>query len=159
MSTQTRTTETNRPTPTADDLAPELGVEPDLLERFVDAHPDPTAPIVLGWATEHGRLSREPAALREPVAAYLDARDRSSGRTVDETPVADVLDPDRSRLPSADALRRVRICIGLSQQEAASRTGVAGSTLSEWENENKQMSRERREALLELYREVARGET
>ena len=58
-------------------LASELGVDAMLLDRFVDEHPNPTAPIVLGWAFDRAELPRPPEALRDDVEAWLDGRGRA----------------------------------------------------------------------------------
>ncbi|MFW6382422.1 MAG: hypothetical protein ACOCZD_00095 [Haloferacaceae archaeon] len=55
-------------------LAAELGVDAKLLLQFTDYHPNPTAPIVLGWATQNGDLSAPPAVLRDDVEAWVEAR-------------------------------------------------------------------------------------
>ena len=57
-------------------IAAELGVDATLLDRFVDEHPNPTAPIVLGWAFDRAELPRPPEALRDDVEAWLDGRGR-----------------------------------------------------------------------------------
>ena len=75
MSAHTHSTDRTEPEPpTVEEVADLLGTDTVLLRRFVDDHPNPTAPIVLGWATNEGRLSRPPAELRELVEAFLDAR-------------------------------------------------------------------------------------
>jgi hypothetical protein len=66
-------------TPDTRDLAERLGVDGELLVAFVRSHPEPTAPIVLGWATSAGRPRAEPDDLRDDVAAWLDARARGEG--------------------------------------------------------------------------------
>lgn len=98
-----QTDPTNRrtdPTTTAPDthqLAAELGVDGVLLDRFADEHPDPTAPIVIGWAHARGELRSHPEQLRGDVAAWLDARP--------ETPHPDLDYEERLR---ADSLRAIR---------------------------------------------------
>ena len=52
-------------------LAAELGVDAVVLKRFVDEHPRPTAPIVLGWAFDRGELAAPPEALRDDVERWL----------------------------------------------------------------------------------------
>ena len=79
MSTKTgydSRTETNQTdaTPDTRQLAAELGVDGKLLVQFVDHHPNPTAPIVLGWANETGDLSAPPTVLRDDVEAWVEAR-------------------------------------------------------------------------------------
>jgi len=80
MSTHTpidrRTDHKTTDAPDTFSLASELGVDATLLDRFCDEHPKPTAPIVLGWAVDHGELPRPPEALRDDVAAWLDGRGR-----------------------------------------------------------------------------------
>jgi hypothetical protein len=60
--------------PNTHQLAAELGVDAELLTRFEDEHPNPTAPIVLGWAHGRGELRCHPEQLRPDVEAWLDAR-------------------------------------------------------------------------------------
>lgn len=55
--------------PTTREVAAALGVDPDRLRSFVDAHPDPEPPNVLGWATAD-------PALEDLVAAYLAGREQ-----------------------------------------------------------------------------------
>jgi CO/xanthine dehydrogenase Mo-binding subunit len=55
--------------PTTREVAAALGVDPDRLRSFVDAHPDPEPPNVLGWATAD-------PALKYLVAAYLAGREQ-----------------------------------------------------------------------------------
>lgn len=52
-------------------LAAELGVDAALLRRFVDEHPRPTAPTVIGWAHTRGELRCHPEQLRDDVEAWL----------------------------------------------------------------------------------------
>ncbi|MFY4815022.1 hypothetical protein ACOJIV_20355 [Haloarcula sp. AONF1] len=71
--------------PDTQQLAAELGVDGKLLVQFVDHHPNPTAPIVLGWASETGDLSAPPTVLRDDVEAWVEARrntdaERDGGR-------------------------------------------------------------------------------
>ena len=94
MSAHTHTTDSTDPEPpTPEELADLLGTDTVLLRRFVDDHPNPTAPIVLGWATREGRLSRPPAELRELVASFLDAR--PARPTPDQRDITDVTDDGR----------------------------------------------------------------
>ena len=92
MSTHTPTDDgrTDRTTDTPDTyaLASELGVDAALLARFVDEHPSPTAPIVLGWAHARAELPRPPEHLRDDVEAWLEAR---------STRRAPAFDPDELR--------------------------------------------------------------
>ena len=77
MSTQhdtTGRTETEPNAPDTHQLAAELGVDAQLLTRFEDEHPNPTAPIVIGWAHSRGELRCHPEQLRPDVEAWLDAR-------------------------------------------------------------------------------------
>jgi hypothetical protein len=67
-------TETNRDEPNTHQLAAELGVDARLLDRFVSDHPNPTAPIVIGWAHARGELRCHPEQLTEDVEAWIDAR-------------------------------------------------------------------------------------
>ena len=60
--------------PNTHQLAAELGVDGQLLDRFVSDHPNPTAPIVIGWAVNHGELRIHPEQLRPDVEAWLDDR-------------------------------------------------------------------------------------
>lgn len=60
--------------PDTHQLAAELGVDAELLARFEDEHPNPTAPIVIGWAHSRGELRIHPEQLRDEVEAWLDAR-------------------------------------------------------------------------------------
>jgi hypothetical protein len=62
--------------PTVHAIAARLDVDAELLDRFVDEHPNPTAPVVLGWA------HADPAH-RDAVEAFLD----DHGRTFDLEPV------------------------------------------------------------------------
>lgn len=55
--------------PSTREVAAALGVEPDRLRSFVDAHPDPEPVNVLGWATADPDLEGL-------VAAYLAGRER-----------------------------------------------------------------------------------
>ena len=72
---RTETKPTDEPSaPDTHQLAAELGVDGQLLDRFVSDHPNPTAPIVLGWAVTHGELRIHPEQLRPDVEAWLDAR-------------------------------------------------------------------------------------
>lgn len=81
-------------------LASELGVDATLLDRFVDEHPNPTAPIVLGWAFDHGELPRPPEALRDDVEAWLDGRGRPPASHLTEEEL-------RESGVQADALRKI----------------------------------------------------
>jgi len=77
MSTQRGTTdrtETKTNAPDTHQLAAELGVDAQLLVRFEDEHPNPTAPIVIGWAHNRGELRCHPEQLRGEVEAWLDGR-------------------------------------------------------------------------------------
>ena len=77
MSTQrgtTERTETKTNAPDTHQLAAELGVDAQLLVRFEDEHPNPTAPIVIGWAHNRGELRCHPEQLRDEVEAWIDAR-------------------------------------------------------------------------------------
>ena len=67
-------TETKPTPPDTHQLAAELGVDAGLLDRFASDHPNPTAPIVLGWAVTHGELRIHPERLRPDVEAWIDAR-------------------------------------------------------------------------------------
>jgi len=59
------------------EIAARLEVDAAILDRFVTDHPNPTAPIVLGWA------EADPAH-REAVERWLAAReDRATDRTDD----------------------------------------------------------------------------
>ena len=72
---RTETKPTDEPSaPDTHQLAAELGVDGQLLDRFVSDHPNPTAPIVLGWAVNHGELRIHPEQLRPDVEAWIDAR-------------------------------------------------------------------------------------
>lgn len=83
--------------PNTHQLAAELGVDAELLDRFVADHPNPTAPIVLGWAHRTGRLQAAPEHLRDDVAAWIDAR-----------PSRDALDDvDAEAALRADSLRAI----------------------------------------------------
>lgn len=100
MSTHRDTTGRTDDEPTAPDtaqLAAELGVDATLLARFEDEHPNPTAPIVIGWAHSRGELRIHPEQLRDEVAAWLDARP--------DPPQYDLNYEDRLR---ADTLRAIR---------------------------------------------------
>jgi hypothetical protein len=95
MSTHRGTTGRTDDQPTTTDthqLAAELGVDAQLLGRFASDHPDPTAPIVIGWAHGRGELRCHPEQLRPDVEAWLDTR----GRCTDSEPV-DVPDDVRLR--------------------------------------------------------------
>jgi len=104
MSTHTPTDRrTDRKTTDAPDtyaLASELGVDATLLDRFADEHPNPTAPIVLGWAFDHGELPRPPEALRDDVEAWLDGRGRPPASHLTEEEL-------RESGVQADALRKI----------------------------------------------------
>jgi len=83
MSTHTPADDRTDHTTTADApdtyaLASELGVDAALLARFVDEHPSPTAPIVLGWAHDHGELPEAPEHLRDDVEAWVAERNQGS---------------------------------------------------------------------------------
>ena len=60
--------------PDTHQLAAELGVDAELLARFEEEHPNPTAPIVIGWAHSRGELRCHPEQLRDEVEAWLAAR-------------------------------------------------------------------------------------
>jgi hypothetical protein len=95
MSTHRGTTGRTDDEPNAPDthqLAAELGVDAELLARFEDEHPNPTAPIVIGWAHSRGELRCHPEQLRPDVEAWLDTR----ARCTDSEPV-DVPDDVRLR--------------------------------------------------------------
>lgn len=81
-------------------LASELGVDATLLDRFVDEHPNPTAPIVLAWAFDRGELPRSPEALRDDVEAWLDGRTRPPASHLTEEEL-------RKSGVQADALRQI----------------------------------------------------
>lgn len=83
--------------PDTHQLAAELGVDGQLLDRFVRDHPSPTAPIVIGWAVNHGELRIHPEQLRDDVDAWLDAR---PDRPEFETDLEEAL--------RADSLRAIR---------------------------------------------------
>jgi len=77
---------TNAPRTTA--VAEALGVEAPVLDRFVDFHHRPTAPIILGWATAEGELVAPPEDLRPSVEAWLDARlERRAEREAEREPI------------------------------------------------------------------------
>ena len=95
MSTHTPSNERTESKTTAPDthrLAAELGVDAALLARFVSDHPNPTAPIVLGWSVNHGELRIHPEQLRPDVEAWLADR---TGRAAPEP--LDVPDDGRLR--------------------------------------------------------------
>jgi len=93
MSTDSKPkTETRPDAPNTHQLAAELGVDARLLDEFVAAHPNPTAPIVIGWAHGRGELRCHPEQLRGDVEAWLD----TVGRVTEPTPV-DVPDDGRLR--------------------------------------------------------------
>ena len=73
-----RTDDTTTTAPDTYALASELGVDAALLARFVDEHPSPTAPIVLGWAHARAELPRPPEHLRDDVEAWLAERNQGS---------------------------------------------------------------------------------
>jgi transcriptional regulator with XRE-family HTH domain len=78
-------------------LAAELGVDAQLLARFVREHPNPTAPIVIGWAHGRGELRCHPEQLRPDVEDWLDDRpDRAEFET------------DLEEALRADSLRAIR---------------------------------------------------
>jgi hypothetical protein len=52
-------------------IAERLGVRTDLLLHFVQNHPDPTAAIVLGWATDTGGLEDPPGELKKITREWL----------------------------------------------------------------------------------------
>jgi hypothetical protein len=83
--------------PNTHQLAAELGVDGQLLARFVRDHPDPTAPIVIGWAHSRGELRIHPEKLRPDVEAWLDDR---PDRPEFETDLEEAL--------RADSLRAIR---------------------------------------------------
>ncbi|QAU11319.1 hypothetical protein EKH57_00015 (plasmid) [Halorubrum sp. BOL3-1] len=95
-----RTETTNAPDTHA--LAAELGVDATLLQRFADEHPNPTAPIVLGWAVTRGELRVHPERLRDDVAAWIDA---TAGR--DTEPLGVTEEDLRETRLRAHALRGV----------------------------------------------------
>ena len=59
--------------PTYHEIAARLTVDAEELRLFVDSHPNPTAPIVLGWAVTRGELRAHPEQLRDEVSAWIDA--------------------------------------------------------------------------------------
>jgi hypothetical protein len=79
----TRRTDDEPNAPNTHQLAAELGVDATLLNRFVGDHPNPTAPIVIGWAHGRGELRCHPEQLRGDVEAWLD----TVGRHADGDPV------------------------------------------------------------------------
>lgn len=81
--TTDRRTETKSAAPDTAQLAAELGVDGRLMSDFVAHHPNPTAPIVIGWAVTHGELRSHPEQLRDDVAAWLDARPEPTAEDVD----------------------------------------------------------------------------
>ena len=83
--------------PDTHQLAAELGVDAELLARFEEEHPNPTAPIVIGWAHGRGELRCHPEQLRPDVEDWLDDR---PDRTEFETDLKDAL--------RADSLRAIR---------------------------------------------------
>jgi len=85
MATKTDTT-TDSKAPTTARLADRLDVEPDLLVRFVEYHPDPTAPAVLGWATADPRH-------RDAVEAWLAAHRRRERERRDEADLSNASIP------------------------------------------------------------------
>lgn len=74
MSAHTPPDSTEPEPPTTEELADLLGTDTALLDRFAEEHPDPTAPIVIGWAHGRGELRCHPEQLRPDVEAWLDAR-------------------------------------------------------------------------------------
>jgi hypothetical protein len=98
MSTDSNANTRTRPDePNTHQLAAELGVDGQLLARFVRDHPNPTAPIVIGWAHGRGELRIHPEKLRPDVEAWLAAR---PDRPEFETDLEDAL--------RADSLRAIR---------------------------------------------------
>jgi hypothetical protein len=91
MSTQKANDRSERRTnaPETRQIAAELGVDARLLADFVDAHPNPTAPAVMGWGQSHGSLRAAPADLRDDVAAWLDSRPATGGLEVSEEELED----------------------------------------------------------------------
>ena len=83
--------------PDTHQLAAELGVDAQLLARFEDEHPNPTAPIVIGWAHSRGELRIHPEQLRDEVEAWLAAR-----------PEAPQYETDYEEALRADSLRAIR---------------------------------------------------
>jgi len=84
-------------------IAEALGVEAPVLDRFVEFHPRPTAPIILGWATSNGELVAPPEELRPRVEAWVDERlERRATREEERDPVDLELIPARSRRLFAD---------------------------------------------------------
>lgn len=72
----TATTDGGTSAPVTGALADSLGVRTDLLLRFVNTHPDPTAAVVLGWAYETGDLEATPDELQQETRQWLEAHDR-----------------------------------------------------------------------------------
>lgn len=98
MSTDSNANTTpRRDAPNTHQLAAEMGVDGQLLARFVRDHPNPTAPIVIGWAHSRGELRIHPEELRPDVEAWLDDR---PDRPEFETDLEDAL--------RADSLRAIR---------------------------------------------------
>lgn len=81
----TRTAVTNRK-PNTHQLAAALGVDAELLVRFVEEHPRPTPAIILGWA------NAEPDKLLDDVEEWLafykhrKARSEPTAISVDDLP-------------------------------------------------------------------------
>lgn len=81
-----RTEHTPTDSPSAEEVAAQLGADAVLLRRFVNDHPNPTTAIVLSWAAgdaEHYDL----------VEAYLDGR--SNSRERERIDLQDVTDDER----------------------------------------------------------------
>ena len=98
MSTDSNAKTRTRPdAPNTHQLAAELGVAGQLLDRFVRDHPNPTAPIVIGWAVNHGELRIHPEKLRPDVEAWLDDR-----------PEPPRFDTDLEEALRADSLRAIQ---------------------------------------------------
>lgn len=72
----TATTDGGTSAPVTGALADSLGVRTDLLLRFVNTHPDPTAAVILGWAFETGDLEATPDELQQETRQWLEAHDR-----------------------------------------------------------------------------------
>lgn len=93
----TRRTDDEPNAPNTHQLAAELGVDAELLARFEDEHPNPTAPIVIGWAHGRGELRCHPEQLRDEVEAWIDAR-----------PAPPQFETDLEDALRADSLRAIR---------------------------------------------------
>jgi len=88
-----RRTETTTTTPDTHQLAAELGVDGELLLQFVKHHPNPTAPIVLGWAAARSELRTTPDQLRDDVEAWIDETRRLRVERFDDAGPDGVADP------------------------------------------------------------------